>query len=50
MHFTDEAHFDPDQMYEERVLREEGTRYEPENMQTMPDIEGVKLHVAASIL
>jgi hypothetical protein len=49
VHFTDEAHFDPDQMYEERVLREEGTRYEPENLQTMPEMKEVKLHVTASI-
>lgn len=35
VHFTDEAHFDPDQIFDERVLREEGTRYQPENMQTM---------------
>ena len=49
VHFTDEAHFDPDQTYQERVLREEGTRYESENMQKMPDMKGVKLHLAASI-
>lgn len=31
-HFTDEAHFDPSQTFEERILREEGTRYETENL------------------
>ena len=49
VHFTDEAHFDSDQMFQERTLREEGTRYEQENMQTMSDMKEVKLHVAASI-
>ncbi len=49
VHFTNEAHFDPSQTFEERVLREEGTRYESENLQKMPDMKGVKLHVAASI-
>ena len=49
VHFSDEAYFDPDQTYNQFILREEGTRYEPENMQSMPDIKGVKLHVAASI-
>lgn len=49
MHFTDGAHFDPDQTFQERILREEDTRYEPENMQSLPDMKGVKLHIAASI-
>jgi hypothetical protein len=49
VHFTDEAHFDPDQMFEQRILREEGTRYEPENMQTMSSMKGVKLHIACSV-
>jgi hypothetical protein len=49
IHFTDEAHFDPGESYSKRVLREEGTRYEPQNMQPMPDMKGVKLHFAASI-
>lgn len=31
------------------MLIQTGTRYEPENMQQMPDMKGVKLHVAASI-
>jgi hypothetical protein len=49
VHFTNEANFDSDQMYEERVLREEGTRYEAENLQTMPEMKKVKLHVVAFI-
>jgi hypothetical protein len=49
VHFTDEAHFDPDQTFEKRVLREEGTRYESENMQTMPSMKEVKSHIAVSI-
>lgn len=36
-------------MFEERVLREEETRYETENLQTISDMKRVKLHVAASI-
>lgn len=36
-------------MFQQRVLREEGTRYESENLQPIPDMKGVKLHVAASI-
>lgn len=49
VHFTDEAHFDPDECYSKRILREEGTRYESENLQSMPDMKGVKLHFGASI-
>ena len=49
VHFTDEAHADPGELYSKRVLREEGTRYEPENMQSMPYMKGVKLHFAASV-
>ena len=48
IHFTDEAHFDPDESYSKRVLRE-GTRYEASKIQTMPDLKGVELHIAASI-
>ena len=49
VHFTDEAHLDPNEYYSKRVLREEGTRYESENLQAMPDMKGVKFHFAASI-
>ena len=36
-------------MARERVLRWEGTAEEPENLQEMPDFQGIKLHVAAEI-
>ncbi len=49
VHFIDEAHFDPNQTFQRRILREEGTRYETENMQTLPNMKRVKLHIAASI-
>jgi hypothetical protein len=49
VHFTDEAHFDFDQMFQQRILREENTRYESKNMQTVSDMKNVKLHVAAFI-
>jgi hypothetical protein len=49
VHFTDEAHFDPDEVFSKRVLREEGTRYEAANMQAMPQMKGMKLHFGASI-
>jgi uncharacterized protein YaiI (UPF0178 family) len=49
VHFTDEAHADPKELYSKRILREEGTRYESENMQSMLDMKEVKLHFAASM-
>ena len=49
VHFTDEAHIDPSSVFNQTILREEGTRYEPENLQEVPKSEGVKLHVAASV-
>src|SRR5208337_4080379 len=33
IHFSDEAHIDPYQSSAEYILREEGTRFEPKNMQ-----------------
>ena len=33
----------------EHILREKGTRYDPENLQEMPDFQGIKLHIAASV-
>ena len=36
-------------MARERILREEGTALEPENLQEMPDFQGSKLHIAAEI-
>ena len=47
--FTDEAHVDPGQIHRTCILREEGTRLNPDNMQEMPDTQGIKLHMAASI-
>lgn len=49
VHFTDEAHVDPDQVHSKHILREEGTRYEAKNIQSMPDVKGVKLNFATSI-
>ena len=49
VHFTDEAHVDPGAMARERVLREEGTALEPENLQEMPAFQGTKLHISAEI-
>ena len=49
MNFSDEAHFDPIEMVPEYVLRAEDTRCEPENIQEMPPLGGIALHVAASI-
>ena len=47
--FTDEAHVDPSQMHRGCILREEGTRLHSDNMQKMPDTQGVKLHMAGSV-
>jgi hypothetical protein len=49
VHFTDEAHFDSNQVFEERVLREEDTRYNKENLQTMSIMKEVKLHVVVFV-
>ncbi len=49
MHFTNEAHFDSNWMYQERVLCEEDTRYKLENLQRMSDMNRVNLHVIALI-
>ena len=49
VHFTDEVHFDATEIPTDFVLREEGTRNQPENMQQMPSKEGISLHIAASI-
>ncbi|KAF2834734.1 hypothetical protein M501DRAFT_1020525 [Patellaria atrata CBS 101060] len=44
--FTDEAHFDPGDQCQELVLREEGTRYEPKNIQERGSKQGNKVHFA----
>ena len=49
VHFTDEVHFEATEVPRDYVLRREGTRYEPENVQQMPDKGGVDLHCAALI-
>ena len=46
IHYTDEAHFDPSTERTERVLREDGTRYEPENLQCKGRRTGNILHFA----
>jgi hypothetical protein len=47
--FTDEAHIDPAAQTQGRVLREQGTRYNPENIQERKPLKGVRLHIAAWI-
>jgi hypothetical protein len=49
VHFTNETHADPKELYSKRILREEDTRYESENMQSMSDMKKIKLHFAASV-
>jgi hypothetical protein len=44
--FTDEFHLDPAAQAIGYILRENGTRYNTENIQERPQLEGVKLHVA----
>lgn len=44
--FTDECHFDPTAQKAGYILREEGKRTAPENIQKRGKKEGVKLHVA----
>jgi hypothetical protein len=46
VYFTDEAYIDPTSQGIDRVLREEGTRYEAENLPQRPELKGVKLHIA----
>jgi hypothetical protein len=47
--FTDEFHVDPAAQGVGHILREQGTRYDPENIQERPALEGSKLHVAGWI-
>ena len=46
IHFTDEFHIDPASIKTGSILREEGTRNDPDNIQEKPKLEGNKLHVA----
>ena len=45
-HFTDETHIDPSLMKTGWILREEGTRLNPDNIQEKPKKGGVQLHIA----
>ncbi|KAL8703159.1 MAG: hypothetical protein Q9201_003663 [Fulgogasparrea decipioides] len=45
--FADEAYKDPSDMHPSYVTREQGTRYEPENLIEIPPKQGVALHFAA---
>lgn len=47
--FTDEAHVDPSLMKTGRILREEGTRTDPDNIQEKPKKQGNQLHIAGWI-
>jgi thiol:disulfide interchange protein len=50
VHFTNKTYFDLNQTFEERVLREENTRYQFENLQKMLEMKKkVKVHVAVFI-
>lgn len=44
--YTDEVHVDPSSMIQEEVLREEGHRYDTENIQERGQLTGVRFHVA----
>lgn len=44
--FTDEAHIDPTSTVQGHILRPQGTRYEPQNIQQRGEKKGVRLHVA----
>lgn len=45
--FTDEMHLDPLSTAQGSILREEGTRTDPDNIQERGEKTGVKLHCAA---
>jgi hypothetical protein len=44
--FTDKAHIDPSSLCQSYILREQGHRYNPENIQERGEKTGVKLHIA----
>ncbi|KAK3169883.1 hypothetical protein OEA41_009267 [Lepraria neglecta] len=46
---TDEAHVNPGPTLQGRILREEGTRLDPENLQPKPDFQGSTLHLSINI-
>lgn len=47
--YTDEAHIDPTSQTQGRVLREQGTRDNPDNIEERPPLKGVRFHIAAWI-
>lgn len=47
VYYTDEAHIDPSSTSQGYILREEGYRTDPENIQERGEKTGVKLHVTA---
>lgn len=47
--FTDEAHIDPSSNSQGYILREQGTRYDTENIQERGEKKGVRLHIAGWI-
>jgi hypothetical protein len=46
VYFTDEFHLDPTSQRAPRVLREQGTRYQQENIVARPPKQGIVLHCA----
>ena len=47
--YTDEAHVDPTSQIQGEILREQGTRYDPENIQERGSKKGNVIHMAAWI-
>jgi hypothetical protein len=47
--YTDECHIDPSALAQGHILRERGTRTDPENIQERGELKGVRLHIAAWI-
>ena len=47
--YTDEAHIDPTSQAQGRVLREQGTRNLPENIEKRPPLKEVRFYIAAWI-
>lgn len=49
VYWTDKAYSDPLAEPTRRILREEGTAYEKENIQAKSDLEGYTIYVAVSV-
>lgn len=47
--YTDEMHVDPESQSQSHILREQGTRDDPENIEERPPLKGVRLHAAGWI-